>query len=104
MVYMVEHKDPQYFEAILQLRNPNEELLNCVMNAVRKRKNVFIAKEVRMKGGVDYYISSQRFTRSLGNKLKKAFKGELKVSRKLFGFDRQRSRLIYRGTVLFKME
>ena len=101
---MAENKNPQYYEAILQLRNPNKELLNCVVNAVNKRKNVFIANEVRQKNGVDYYISSQRFTRSLGNKLKKAFKGELKVSRKLYSFDRQKSKLIYRATVLFKMD
>ena len=94
----------QYYEAVLQLRNPNEEAVNCIINAINKRKGVFIAKQVEVKGGIDFYISSQRFTRSLGKKLKKAFKGELKESRKLYGMDRQKSKQIYRGTVLFRIE
>ena len=94
----------QYFEAVLQLRNPNDEAVNCIVNAVNKRKDVFIAKKSKVKGGIDFYISSQRYTRSLGKLLKKSFKGELKVTRRLYGVDRQTSKLIYRGTVLFRIE
>ena len=94
----------QYYEAVLQLRNPNKEAIKCIINAVDKRKDVFIAKQVELKTGVDFYISSQRFTRSLGKLLKKSFKGKLVESRKLYGLDRQRSRQIYRGTVLFRFD
>ena len=94
----------QYYEAVLQLRNPNKEAINCIVNAVEKRKDVFIAKQVKLKTGIDFYISSQRFTKSLGRLLKKSFKGELKESRKLYGFDRQKSKQIYRGTVLFRID
>ena len=94
----------QYYEAVLQLRNPNKEAVKCIVNAIEKRKDVFIAQKVKVKGGIDFYISSQRFTRSLGKRLKKSFKGELKESRKLFGFDKQKSKQIYRGTVLFRVE
>ena len=66
-------KPDQYYEAVLQLRNPPEEALKCIINAVDKRKGVFIAKQVNIKTGVDFYISSQRFTRSLGKLLKKSF-------------------------------
>ena len=93
----------QYYEAVLQLRNPNKEAVHCIENAINKRKDVFIAKKVKVTNGIDFYISSQRFTKSLGKLLKKSFKGELKESRKLFGFDRQKSKQIYRGTVLFKL-
>tara|TARA_Y100000310_G_C20563076_1_gene754045 strand:- start:89 stop:415 length:327 start_codon:yes stop_codon:yes gene_type:complete len=94
----------QYYEAILQLRNPNKEAVNCIVNAVNKRKDVFIAKKSKVRGGIDFYISSQRYTRTLGKLLKKSFKGELKISRKLFGVDRQKSKQLYRGTVLFRIE
>lgn len=98
-------KHPDYYEAILQLRNPHQEAINCIRNAVAGRTDVFIAKEVRQKnGGIDFYISSQRFTRSLGKKLKKSFKGELVESKKLFGVNRLTSRTLYRGTILFRIE
>jgi len=100
----MEQKPDQYYEAVLQLRNPNKEAIKCIVNAVNKRKDVFIAQQVKLKTGVDFYISSQRFTRSLGKLLKKSFKGELKESKKLFGFNRQKSKKIYRGTVLFRLD
>ena len=101
---MVRERIDQYFEATLQLRNPTEEVLNMVHNAIDKRKNTWIAKEVKVKNGYDIYISSQRFTRVLGKRLKKAFKGKVVESRKLFSLNRQTSRLVYRGTVLFRMD
>ena len=101
---MKQEKPPTYFEAVLQLRNPNEEAMNCVMNALRKRKGVFIAKKVDLKEGMDLYLSSQRFTRSIGRLLKKSFKGELVESKRLHGTDKMTSKLRYRGTVLFRFE
>ncbi len=102
---MKQEKPDQYYEAVLQLRdNPHKEAINCIINAVNKRKGVFIAKQVKLKNGVDFYISSQRFTRTLGKLLKKSFKGKLVESKKLYGMDRQKSKLIYRGTVLFRFE
>ncbi len=102
---MKQEKSDQYYEAVLQLRdNLPKEAINCVVNAVNKRKGVFIAKQVKLKTGIDFYISSQRFTRTLGKLLKKSFKGKLVESKKLYGMDRQKSKLIYRGTVLFRFE
>ncbi|TKJ17268.1 hypothetical protein CEE44_01910 [Candidatus Woesearchaeota archaeon B3_Woes] len=102
---MKQEKPDQYYEAVLQLRNnPPEESVSCVVNAIKKRKGVSIAKLSKVKGGIDIYISSQRFTRTLGKLLKKSFKGELIESRKLYGMDRQKSKKIYRGTVLFRFD
>lgn len=99
---MKEEKNSQYFEAILQLRNPNDELIRFVNNKIKKR-GATIAKTVLQKNGVDFYVSDQRFTRSLGNKMKKAFKGEMKTSRKIFTRNKQTSKDVYRVTVCFKM-
>ncbi len=102
---MKQEKPDQYYEAVLQLRNnPTKEAVNCVVNAIKKRKNVFIAKQYKVKNGIDIYISSQRFTRTLGKLLKKSFKGKVVESRKLYGMDRQKSKQIYRGTVLFRFD
>ncbi len=94
----------QYYEAILQLRPKNKEVLDYVLRQLEKRKNIFISKKVELKKGVDLYISDKRFTRALGKKLKKSFRGELKLSRKLYGYDRQKSKKIYRLTVLFRLK
>ena len=97
-------KNPQYFEATLQLRNPSAEGLRFFKNQLKKNPNVWIAKEEKLKNGFDYLISSNKFTLNLGKKLNKSFKGELKVSRRLYGQDRLTSRLLYRATVFFKFD
>lgn len=96
------HKD--YYEAIIQIRPKDEEILNFVDNQIKKRKNVFISKIVEKRFGVDVYISDQRFARSLGKKLKDKFKGELKTSRKLHTRDKMKSKNVYRVTVCFRKE
>ncbi len=65
---------------------------------------MWIAKEEKHKTGMDYYISSNRFLLQLGKKLKKSFKGEFKVSRRIYTQDRMSSKNVYRVTVLFRLE
>lgn len=93
----------QYYEGILQLRNPNKEVLAFVRRQISKKPNVFIAKEVKQKNGIDLYLSSQHFMQSLGKKLKKSFVGELKISKKLYTRHHLTSKLVYRVNVLFKL-
>ena len=97
-------KNPQYFQGILQLRNPHEESIRFIRNQFKKNPKVWIAKEVNIKTGIDFYVSSNKFLMSLGKKLKKSFKGELKVSRKLHTKNRLTSKNVYRVTVLFRIE
>ncbi|RME55066.1 hypothetical protein D6777_01810 [Candidatus Woesearchaeota archaeon] len=94
----------QYFEAVIQLRPYNEEVMRFIENQVKKQDKVFISRVEKLKTGVDIYISSQRFARTLGQKLKRSFKGELKITKTLFGRDKLKSKDIYRGTVLFRLE
>lgn len=94
--------NPQYYEGILQLRDPSKEIIRFIKNQVKK-EDVFIGKEVKLRNGYDYYISSQKFLRNLGKKLQKSFKGELKVNYRLFSRDRQTSKNIYRVNVFFRV-
>ena len=96
--------DKEYYEGILQLRNPNEEVLNFIRNQFKNNSKVWISKQERLKTGIDLYISSNKFLLSLGKKLKKSFKGELKTSRKLHSRDRMTSKNVYRVAVLFRLE
>jgi len=94
----------QYYEGILQIRNPSEEVLNFICNQFENNQKVWIAKHEKLKNGIDFYISSNKFLLALGKKLKKSFKGELKTSRKLHTRNRVTSKAVYRVTVLFRVE
>ena len=96
---------PNYFQGILQLRNCDKEVIDFVNNQVEKagREDVYVSKEVSVPGGIDLYITSNKFLRSLGKKLKKSFNGELKENEKLFSRDRQSGKNIYRLNVLFRL-
>jgi len=92
-----------YFEGILQLRNHTEELINYVENKTKKDKKALITNRLKVKNGYDFYFTSQRYLRNLGDKIKNNFPGELKKSRKLFTRKRQTSKDVYRVNVLFRM-
>ncbi len=93
----------QYFEGILQLRNPNSLVIDFINKQVENKQGVFISKRVNVINGIDLYFSSQRFLQNLGRKLQKTFGGELKVSTKLHGVRRITSKLLYRVNVLFRL-
>jgi|TARA_B100001971_G_C18114028_1_gene495801 NMD protein affecting ribosome stability and mRNA decay len=97
------NKHDQYFEGTLQLRNPNDEVINYIERRVNERDDVFIAKAEKVTNGIDFYLSSNRFLKNLGKKLQKKFKGELKLSPKLFSRNRQTSKNVYRLNVLFRL-
>jgi len=97
-----------YYEAVLQVRNTNEEVTNCVINAIKnfkkKEKDIYVAREVKYKDGFDLYLSSQKFAHQLGKILKKSFNGKLLETRRLHGRDRSKGKDIYRRTVLFRVD
>ncbi len=95
--------DKEYYEGVLQLRSPNKEVINFIRNQFKNNSKVWVAKQEKLKTGIDLYISSNKFLLSLGKKLKKSFKGELKISRRLHSRDRMTSKRIYRVTVLFRL-
>ncbi len=94
------HKD--YYEGILQLRNPNKEVVQFIRNQIKKRQGVFITFEGEVTNGIDFYITSQKYLQIIGRKLKKNFHGELKISSKLHTKSRQTSKNLYRVNVMFR--
>ena len=93
---------PDYYQGILQLRDINDEILNFVRNQIKKRWDAAITKTVKLDNGVDFYITSQKFIRILGKKLKESFGGELNVSSQLHTKSRH-GKDLYRVNVLFKL-
>lgn len=93
-----------YFEGILQIRNPKENVTRFVdeMLDQGKSKGIYTADIKKVKGGFDYYISSKKFLRKIGKELSKKFEGEFNESPQIFSRDKQKSKNIYRLNVLFR--
>jgi NMD protein affecting ribosome stability and mRNA decay len=88
---------PDYFEGILQLRNPTSEVVSFV-----EKFDDHISKVRQVTNGIDYYFVSQRFLRSLGKALQRRFPGKLVSTRSIHTRNRQTSKDVYRVTVLFR--
>jgi NMD protein affecting ribosome stability and mRNA decay len=97
-------KHAKYYEAILQIRDAPDEVFEFAQKAMEEVKSsgIFVSKIESFKTGLDYYLSSRQFTLGLGRKLKKRFKGNIVISRKLHGVHKQNSKLLYRVTVLYR--
>ena len=98
----VKFSRPNYYQGILQLRNVNDEIMSFVRNQLKKKGDVMITRTVKYPDGLDMYITSQKFIRVLGKKLKESFGGELKVSAKLHTRNKQ-GKDLYRVNVLFRL-
>ncbi|MEM3153975.1 MAG: NMD3-related protein [Candidatus Woesearchaeota archaeon] len=91
-----------YFEGILQIRNETPGLLSWIHARIKNEGRARVAKEKKVKNGVDLYISDQHYLQNLGRQLKQKFTGILKTSKRLHTVDKMTSKHIYRVTVLFK--
>ena len=92
-----------YFEGILQLRNPSREVEDYILNSVEKKKNVRISDIKRVRGGLDFYFSSNKHIFRLGGELQNRFGGILKTSAKLHTRNKQTSKEVHRVNVLFRI-
>lgn len=92
---------PEYYEGILQLRNPSGKVLDYVEQEIARDGKVRIAKTTRLKNGYDLELSSQAFLRGLGRKLRGKFGGELILSSKAAGRSRH-GKEQFRVNVLFR--
>ncbi len=102
-----QQKHAKYYEAILQLREPDPAVIMAVEDAVKSsaadNREIFISKRKKVTNGWDFYLSLKGFAVELGRALFNKFGGELKITKKLFSQHRQTSKLLYRITVLFRM-
>jgi len=98
------NKHPEYYEAILQLRPASPKLVDFIACEIERRPDVKISKIVDFKTGIDIYLTNQRFARStLAPMIKRKFDGKLTITKALYGRHRQTNKLIYRATILFRL-
>ena len=100
MVRSLEGKHPQYYEAILQLRDISTEVLDFVEQEIA-RKKIPVAKKIKVKNGYDYYLADNQFTKSLGKNLQERFGGQVRYTSTLH--TKKDNKELYRGTVLFRL-
>ena len=97
--------NPKYYEAIIQLRPYDDKVFEFIKGDIKRTKTdtIFISKVEQLKTGVDIYISSQRYARSLGQKLKKTFRDwSLLITKKFQTASRLESKVLSRATVCFR--
>ena len=95
--------DNDYFEGILQLRNPNREIEDYIIDNVEKKKNVQISNIKKVKGGLDFYFTSNKHLFRIGTELQNKFGGIVKTSSKLHTRNKQNSKEVHRVNVLFRV-
>jgi len=99
----MEKKHKDYFEGILQLRNPNKEVIDSALNEIEKNENSSVAKIEKVPNGIDIYMWPQRFLRNLCKKLQNKFGGQVTISTKLHTKNRITSKEVYRVNALFRI-
>ncbi|MBI2564378.1 hypothetical protein HYV79_00105 [Candidatus Woesearchaeota archaeon] len=97
---LLKQRHPNYFEGIIQLRNPSEEIVDYTRKTAVKDARAVISKIKRVKNGLDMYVSSQKYVQTIGKKIKEKFPGILKVSATLH--TQKKGKDLYRVTVLFR--
>ncbi len=92
-------RHPEYYEAILQLRDSSPEVVKFAQEDIR-RQGAGLARVKKVRGGTDFYLVVSSYAKSLGKKLQQQFGGELLITASLFS--RREGKAIYRITVLFR--
>lgn len=92
-----------YFEGVLQLRSPTPEVVAFVQKEIQDHGKVKISNIEYVNGGMDLYLTDQRFIKSVGKRLHDRFLGRLKTSSRLFTRNKQTSKDVHRVTVFFQV-
>lgn len=92
----------EYFEGIYQARNEKEEHKKYLKNIINRQKDrgQAINKEEPVKNGTDYYIVKKQLFHTVAQEIADKFGGRYKMTRKLFSYNNQKSKNIYRVTWL----
>ena len=99
MVKPIHGKNSEYYEAILQLREVADDVVDFVDKEIEK-KGIFVAKVKPVTNGHDYYLGNSNLTKNLGKTLQEKYGGEFTVTATLF--TRKEGKPVYRLTVLFR--
>jgi NMD protein affecting ribosome stability and mRNA decay len=106
---MCEKEGTQYFEAVLQVRSNNFDILDKSIDYLQSRvenlrhRGMFINKVERLDDGYDLYVTNKNIAQHLGKELQDLFGGEYKTSARLFSKNKMTSKNIYRVNVFVRL-
>lgn len=100
MVRSLVGKHPNYYEAILQLRDVTDEVVHFVKEDIKKYR-VPVTKIAKTINGTDYYLADNQYARALGKRLQQYFGGQTIITASLHtqidGKDKYRVTVLFRG-------
>ena len=92
----------KYYEAVLQIRNADEKIIEKIKNFLekieKKDRMAFVSKEVPLKNGIDFYLGSKRAANKISRIFKAKYFAKTKITRKFYRF--KNGKKIYRVTIL----
>ena len=107
--HLCEKEGTEYYEAILQVRSSNLDMLENSVELLKKRienlrhKGMFINKIKRAPEGYDLFVTNKRIAQSLGRELYETYGGVFKASPHHYSRDRQTSKNLYRINVFVRL-
>jgi nonsense-mediated mRNA decay protein 3 len=106
---LCEKEGTKYFEAILQIRSANPDVLDRCASQLQERvsglrsRGLFINKVDRFDDGFDLYLTSNKLAQVIGREILDHYGGTIKVSPRLFSKNHQTSKDLYRVNVFVKL-
>ena len=106
---LCEKEGTQYYEAVLQVRSNNYDILDKSIEHLQKRvenlrhRGMFINQVERLDDGYDLYVTNKSIAQNLGRELQDLFGGEYRSSSRLFSKSRQTSKNIYRLALFVRL-
>ncbi len=96
----------QFYAGVLQVRNIPKgdlKLVDSTVNSNVESAGSFVTKREKVKGGVDYYITTMKALRKCADSLKSKFGADVSFNEKLFTRDSLRSKDVYKVNVLVRL-
>ena len=106
---LCEKEGTNYFEAVMQLRGDNHDLLQEGVNYLQERiaglrqRGLFVNKIDEFENGFDLYLTSNKLAQVIGREMLDYYGGKLIVSPRLFSKNHQTSRELFRVNVLVEL-
>ena len=106
---LCEKEGTEYFEAILQVRSANMDVLEKSVELLNQRvdnlrhRGLFINKIKRQSEGYDLFMTNKKMAQSLARELYDVYGGVYKASPHLQTRDKQKSKNVYRVSVFIRL-